>query len=96
MVSDWAIKYLPRKYRENQRDWFGERGISWHITVAMKKSTKIDIQMLTLVHIFEKCTQDGHTVLAVFDDVIKQLKTVLPTLSLLSTLNKTMQGAIQH
>ena len=37
--------------------------------------------MLTLVHIFEKCTQDSHTVLAIFDDVIKQLKTVLPTLS---------------
>ena len=81
LVSDWAMKYLPRKYRESQRDWFGKRGISWYITVAMKKSTNGDIQMLTLVHIFEKCTQDNHTVLAIFDDVIKQLKTVLPTLS---------------
>ena len=72
------MKYLPRKYRESQRDWFGKRGILWHITVAMKKSTNGDIQMLTLVHIFQKCTQ-VHTVLAIFDDVIKQLKTVLPT-----------------
>ena len=27
LVSDWAMKYLLRKYRESQRDWFGKRGI---------------------------------------------------------------------
>lgn len=34
LVQDWAMKHLPRKYRESQADWFGKRGISWHITVA--------------------------------------------------------------
>lgn len=71
---------MPKKYRESQRDWFGKRGISWHITVAIRKCAE-DIQMLTIVHIFEKCTQDSLTVLAIFDDVLKQLKTVLPDLS---------------
>ena len=33
LVLDWAMKYLPRKFRESQTDWFGKRGIPWHITV---------------------------------------------------------------
>ncbi len=81
LVSDWVMKYIPRKYRESQRDWFGKRGISWHITVAIKKSSDNEIQMLTFVHIFEKCNQDGPAVVAIFDDVLQQLKSVLPVLS---------------
>lgn len=81
LVSDWAMKYLPRKYRESQRDWFGKRGIPWHITVAIRKCSDNDIQMLTIVHIFKKCTQDGPAVVAIFDDVLKQLKTALPELA---------------
>lgn len=37
IVLDWAMKYLPRKYRESQSDWFGKRGISWHIAVVTRK-----------------------------------------------------------
>ncbi|KAK3724021.1 hypothetical protein QZH41_003861 [Actinostola sp. cb2023] len=29
LVQDWAMKYLPRKYRESQRDWFAKRGLPW-------------------------------------------------------------------
>ena len=32
LVEDWAMKFLPRKYRESQSDWFGKRGLSWHLT----------------------------------------------------------------
>ena len=27
LVLDWAMKYLPRKFRESQTDWYGKRGI---------------------------------------------------------------------
>ena len=27
LVEDWAMKFLPRKYRESQHDWFGKRGL---------------------------------------------------------------------
>ena len=27
VVLDWAMKFLPRKYRESQADWYGKRGI---------------------------------------------------------------------
>ncbi|EDO34673.1 predicted protein [Nematostella vectensis] len=34
---DWAMKYLPRKYRESQTDWFGKRGIPRRINVAVRR-----------------------------------------------------------
>ena len=34
---DWAEKFLPISYRETQRVWFGKKGNSWHISVAVKK-----------------------------------------------------------
>ena len=79
LVQDWAGKYLPRKYRESQADWFGKRGIPWHITVATRKNAG-EMQMLTLVHIFPGCSQDSCAVLAVMADVIKQLKSTMPEL----------------
>lgn len=79
LVQDWAMKYLPRKYRESQTDWFGKRGIPWHVTVASKREGD-EMQMLTFVHIFEACNQDSCAVLAVMADVIRQLKVKIPKL----------------
>ncbi|XP_068728060.1 uncharacterized protein [Montipora capricornis] len=28
IVNDWAMKFLPHRYRESQADWFGKRGLS--------------------------------------------------------------------
>ena len=30
LVTDWAMKWLPLKYRESQKDFFGKRALSWH------------------------------------------------------------------
>ena len=37
IVNDWAMKFLPQRYRESQADWFGKRGISWHISVVYRR-----------------------------------------------------------
>ena len=37
LTQDWAMKYLPREYRDSQSDWYGKRGISWHISVAVRR-----------------------------------------------------------
>ena len=79
LVQDWAMKYLPRKYRESQTDWFGKRGIPWHVTVATRRE-RDEMQMLTFVHIFQACSQDSCAVLAVMTDVIRQLKITIPQL----------------
>ena len=73
IVQDWAMKYLPRKYRESQTDWFGKRGIPWYLTVATKREEG-ELQMLTFAHIFKSFSQDSSAVLAVMADVIWQLK----------------------
>ena len=80
LVQDWAMKYLPRKYRESQSDWYGKRGIPWRITVATRKSA-VKYEMLTFVHTFQSCSQDSCAVIVVMADVVKQLKEVMPTLT---------------
>lgn len=41
LVLDWAMKYLPRKFRESQTDWYAKRGLPWHITVATRRGVGV-------------------------------------------------------
>ena len=36
VTQDWAMKFLPTKYRESQSNWFGKRGLSWHLSVVVQ------------------------------------------------------------
>ena len=81
LVLDWTMKFLSRKFRESQTDSFGKRGISWLITVATRKNKDGEIEMLTFVHVFKKCNQDSGTVVAILDDVFKQLTSIAPEIS---------------
>ena len=47
LTVDWAMKFLPASFRETQRDWFGKKGKSWHVTVAVTKSDSDDIEVTT-------------------------------------------------
>lgn len=53
VVMDWAMKWLPRSYRETQKEWFGKKGISWHvsacITKAEKEETEFQVRMYILM-----------------------------------------------
>ena len=81
LIEDWAMKFLPRKYRESQTDWFGKRGISWHVTVATRRiAPDQDLEMMTFSHVFQSCNQDSPAVQAIMTDVISKLKKVMPTL----------------
>lgn len=80
LEQDWAMKYLPRKYRESQRDWFAKRSIPWHITVATRRSSAGQLETMTFVHIFQSCSQDSSTVLAIMGDVLEKLKKAIPSL----------------
>ncbi|XP_076076249.1 uncharacterized protein LOC143047166 isoform X1 [Mytilus galloprovincialis] len=73
VVFDWAMKYLPRKYREDQLDWFGKRGISCHISVCFRRNAE-ELQSLTFVHIFEsQILQDSKTTSATICDVLNNV-----------------------
>ena len=47
LIMDWAMKFLPASFRETQRDWFGKKGKSWHVTVAVTRSECNDIEVIT-------------------------------------------------
>ncbi len=47
LVQHWAMKFLRRRYRESQTDWFGKRGLSWNVTLAMYKSDNSEIHTMT-------------------------------------------------
>ena len=46
-----------------------------------RKNKDGEIEMLTFVHVFEKCNQDSGTVAAILDDVFKQLTSIAPEIS---------------
>lgn len=73
LIQDWAMKYLPRQYRESQGDWFAKRGISWHITVAIRKKDNA-IESQAFVHIIERCKQDSPCVVILMEHVLETLK----------------------
>ncbi|KAI8493831.1 hypothetical protein Bbelb_281780 [Branchiostoma belcheri] len=80
LVLDWAMKFLPRKFRESQTDWFGKRGIPWHITVAHRRDNTSTLQVETFIHLFQTCTQDSNAVVSVLEHTVQQLKAELPAL----------------
>ena len=83
LVQDWAMKFNPQKCRESQRDWFGKRGVPWHVSVAMRKESTSNAgkyETFTMCHVFRSCSQDSCAVLSVMPDVLKDLQDVMPHL----------------
>ena len=80
MTMDWAMKFLPQKYRESQTDWFAKRGISWHIAVTVRKSNG-NLQSQSFVHILDNCTQDSALVIRIIIHVLEILKREHPEIS---------------
>lgn len=33
IIMDWVMKFLPISFQEKQSEWFGLKGINWHISV---------------------------------------------------------------
>ena len=80
VTQDWAMKFLPQKYRESQSDWFGKRGISWHISVVARKMKQC-FQHQAFVHVLENCKQDSYTVVRIIEHTLRTLKHEHPELT---------------
>lgn len=79
VTEDWAMKFLPQKYRETQADWFGKRGTSWHISVAVRKTSSGEpLQQQAFVHIVKNCSQETDTVIALMEHTLRTIKTENP------------------
>jgi len=73
IINDWAMKFLPQRYRESQADWFGKRGISWHISVVYRRVDSV-LQWQGFIHVIQSCSQDSPVVVRIMQDVLKTLK----------------------
>jgi hypothetical protein len=80
---DWAMKFLPLKYREAQRDWFGKRGLSWHVAYVIRlgRSSSSSVtsknriyEHRTFAHVFNMCTQNGRAIVSILTDRFRRLK----------------------
>uniref|UniRef100_A0A1I7U215 C2H2-type domain-containing protein n=2 Tax=Caenorhabditis tropicalis TaxID=1561998 RepID=A0A1I7U215_9PELO len=82
ITIDFAQKYLPRWHREKQNDYFGKKGISYHISHVAAKISGTYTQH-SFVHVFD--SQDSSLVVLTLLHVLSQLKKVgITTVSLRS------------
>ena len=53
VVMNWAMKWLLQSYRETQKEWFGKKGISWHVSVCITKVEidETEFQVFTVLHV---------------------------------------------
>ena len=80
ITQDWAMKFLPQKYRESQSDCFAKRGISWHIAVVARKVQE-HFQHQAFIHIVENGKQDSFTVVRIVEHTLRTLKNEHPELT---------------
>lgn len=74
ITNDWAMKFLPQRYRESQSDWFGKRGLLWHISVVARRVSG-QLQTQTFVHILQSSNQASSTIVLLLEHVLRTLKT---------------------
>ncbi len=80
IVIDWAMKFLPHKYCESQSDWFGKRGISWHISVVYRRVFG-ELQSQGFIHIVKSCSQNSSAVVTIMQHVLCPLATEYPNIT---------------
>ena len=80
IILDWAMKFLPLKFRENMCEFFGKRGRSWHASaVVTKKDDRFEVECF--VHIFNSCTQNNYAIASIFDHLFCPIKSEYPSIS---------------
>lgn len=77
IINDWAMKFIPHMYRESQSDWFGKRGISWHISVVYRREHG-ELQWEAFIHLIQSCSQDSPAVVLIMQHVLQTLKNEHP------------------
>ena len=81
LTQDFAMKFMPIKFREAQTDFFGKKGLSWHITVALRKKSSGQLESQTFVHILEGGQQDSQSVVPIMTHVLTCLKEQHPEIN---------------
>ena len=82
LIMDWAMKFLQIKFREKQSEWFGKRGLSWHISTLITKIVDCGkIELKSFAHIFESCQQDWYAVCSIMENTLEVVKKEHPQMT---------------
>ena len=85
LIMDWAMKFLQIRYREKQSDWFGKRGLSWHIsTVITKNAGTGKVELKSYAHIFHSCQRDWYAVCSIIENTLEVVKKDHPQITQVS------------
>ena len=73
------MKFEQTRFREKQSDWYGKRGLSWHVSgVISKESSSDTVVVTTYAHLFNSCTQHWFAVASVIENLILTIKSNFP------------------
>ena len=69
------MEFLQMKHHEKQSDWFGKRGLSWHIsTVITKNASSGRVELNSYGNIFDSCQQDWYAVWLISENKLEVVK----------------------
>ena len=81
ILCDWAMKFLQVKYREKQTDWFGQRGLNWHISSCILKRDSEKFDVVSYAHLFDSCAQDWYAVVSILENLLNEIKRENPQIT---------------
>ena len=79
ITMDWAMKFLPKKFREQMKDFFGKRGLSWHVSAVTKRRAG-ELVVECFVHLFNNCTQNWFSVASIVEHTLATIKKEDPSI----------------
>uniref|UniRef100_A0A7E4V202 C2H2-type domain-containing protein n=1 Tax=Panagrellus redivivus TaxID=6233 RepID=A0A7E4V202_PANRE len=72
ITLDFAQKLLPMKFRETQRDYYGKKGMSYHISHVLSNISGSAVEHV-FVHILDDTKQDAASIIAIVVDVLRNV-----------------------
>ena len=64
IMQDFAMKFLPRCFKETQMEWFGKRGISWHISYCVCRTSLNECEVSVYSRLFRQSISQNSEVVA--------------------------------
>ena len=87
VINDWAMKFLPVRFRETQSQWFGKHGISWHFSAVIHLANHPHcpctngFKIHTYIAVLDSCKQDWFAVSCILEEVLSVVKAIHPTVT---------------
>ena len=94
LIMDWAMKYLPQRYRERMSDFFGKRGKSWHVSAVITKPEEAKFEVESLTHIFDNCTQNSFAVASIVEYLLNTIKQESPEMKFVNFKSSATTAAL--